>query len=113
MIKFLYLTKNFPTNLNLSNLSKSNVPKDLPKFNFISICSEKKLNNPVAHICIFFNYQFLKYPDIKCFKKRFQDKLTIFSYECYFQMKKSLGYLEIDEKKSMRKKINKICAQEQ
>jgi hypothetical protein len=98
-LNFGEVVKNSKKSQNSTKNSKgvTKVPKDLPKFNFISICSEKKLNKPVAHICIFFNYQFLKYPDIKCFKKRFQDKLTIFSYECYFQMKKSLGYLEIDD----------------
>ncbi len=49
-------------------------------------------------------------------KKRFKDKWTLFSNVFFFQTKKSLGILEMDDwKKEYVKKIKlkKICAQEQ
>jgi hypothetical protein len=42
---------------------------------------KKKHNNPMAHMFIFFNYQFLKYPNFKCLKKK-----VFRIYELYSQM---------------------------
>ncbi len=57
---------------------------------------------------LFFNYWFLKYPDLKCLKKKLKDKLTIFSNGFYFQMKKSGVFWKlVIGKKSMLTKLNK------